>query len=90
LIGVTFFKNCTKIRQSYQAPDLRQLQSLETPQQRLLVNFHVFKLKNHWLKVIRAFTMPQELTIAFLSAVQEQYANAEKEVICHYSFIINQ
>lgn len=49
-----------------------QFYDITNKEQRLLIDIHVVDLKTQILKVLRAVTMPPELTVNFLSAVQDQ------------------
>ncbi len=48
------------------------LLNIDNAEQRLAIEFHVVELKNNTIKVIRLFTLPPDLTVNFLAAVQEQ------------------
>lgn len=50
------------------------LHNITNNEQRLLIEMHVVELNDFYLKVLRAFTMPPELTINFLAAAQDQIA----------------
>jgi len=57
------------------------LPNIEKSEQRLAIEMHVVDLNDNTLKALRLFTLPPELTIEFLSAVQDQlslhFSNAD-------------
>ncbi|QDE31991.1 hypothetical protein [Shewanella polaris] len=52
-----------------------QLHNIENNKQRLLINVHIVDSTTKEIKVLRAVTMSPELTIEFLSKVQEQISS---------------
>jgi len=59
------------------SPTKRNLQSIDNPEQRLTIEIHAVD-ENKILRAWRLVTMPPDMTIAFLSAVQEQLAAIDK------------
>jgi len=54
--------------------DDRQLYDIDNSEQRLVIELHAID-DQHIVRGLRALTMPNELTLTFLSAVQEQLFN---------------
>jgi hypothetical protein len=55
----------------------RNLPNIENPEQRLAIDIHAVDEKNI-LRALRVVTMPPDMTVKFLSAVQEQIAAIDK------------
>jgi hypothetical protein len=56
--------------------DQLQLYDITNAEQRLAIEMHVVEMKNKATKVLRLFTLPPALSLAFLSAVQDQLAQS--------------
>lgn len=52
---------------------------VSTEEQRLFIELHVVELSTNLIKVLRAFTLPHELTVKFLSAAKDQLASPMNE-----------
>jgi hypothetical protein len=55
--------------------DVMALHDIQSPEERLTIEIHIINEK-HILRALRLITMPHELTLAFLSAVQDQLASS--------------
>jgi hypothetical protein len=57
--------------------DRRKLHNIDNPEQRLAIDIHAVDEKKI-LRALRVVTMPPDMTVKFLSAVQEQIAAIDK------------
>jgi hypothetical protein len=65
--------------QLYSREQLKLL-DIENHNQRLAIEMHLIELNDQRLKAIRYFTIPHELTVKFLSAVQDQLSQPFDEI----------